>query len=226
MLEERFFRLKNPEIFNDSADLTRAKIFEKDQIIYSQGDDGELIYFLKSGKVQIYVGSAGGAEKILAVFSGGGLFGKSAFFEKMPRATSARALKKSEIVPIDKNMLAEIIKKEPQFALDMLEYLSKTIRVFSNQIENISFLQADKRVAMFLLDNAQNGRNERIERLPRHSRVQATHDEIAATIGASRVTVSKILRRFARDGLIETKYREIKIIDPAALRRESSADAR
>lgn len=203
MLEERFFRLKNPEIFDG---LASAKIFEKDQIIYTQGDDGEFIYFLKSGKVQIYVGSAGGAEKILAVFSGGGLFGKSAFFEKMPRVTSARALKKSEIIPLNKKIMTEIIKAHPQFALDMLEYLSKTIRVFSNQIENISFLQADKRVAMFLLDNAEK------------SRVTATHDEISDTIGASRVTVSKILSLFARDGLIETGYREIKISDAAALR--------
>jgi len=200
--EFNVFRLKNREIFDG---LTKPKIFEKDQIIYRQGDDPDYVYYLINGKVQIYVGSPSGSEKILAAFSGGSLFGKSAFFDKLPRVTCARALKKSEIIPIDKLMMTDIIKNYPQFALDMLEYLSKTIRVFSNQIENISFLQADKRIAMFILDNQQN------------NCLSCTHDEISGTVGASRVTVSKILSRFVRYGWIETQYKAINVTNITAL---------
>lgn len=196
------FRLKDREVFDS---LAQPKIYEKNQIIYRQGDNGDFIYYLASGKVQIYVGSASGSEKILAAFYGGSLFGKSAFFDNLPRASCARALEKSKIIPIDKHMMKDIIGNEPQFALDMLEYLSKTIRLFSNQIENMSFLSADKRIAMFLIDNQKN------------NSVPCTHDEISDTIGASRVTVSKILGRFAENKWIDTGYRSIKIIDIQAL---------
>lgn len=207
--EGSVFRLKNREMFDN---LASPKIFEKNKIIYTQGDDAKFVYYLKAGRVQIYVGSPGGAEKILAAFSGGSLFGKSAFFDKLPRATCARALEKSEIIQIDKQMMTEIIARRPQFALDMLEYLAKTIRVFSTQIENISFLKADKRLALYILENAEN------------NYIHCTHDEISATIGASRVTVSKILRRFARAGWIFTMYGSVKVLDAEKLREFAEAD--
>ncbi|MCL2199538.1 MAG: Crp/Fnr family transcriptional regulator [Defluviitaleaceae bacterium] len=202
--EANVFRLKNREIFDN---LSAPKIFEKNKIIYTQGDESNFIYFLVNGKVQIYVSSPSGSEKILTTFSGGSLFGKSAFFDKLPRASCARALKKSEIIQIDKYMMTEIISTHPQFAIEMLEYLSKTIRLFSNQIENISFLQADKRIAIFIIDNL----------TPENNVITCTHDEISNTVGASRVTVSKILNRFVQNGWIDTLYRAISVKDARAL---------
>jgi CRP-like cAMP-binding protein len=202
--EGSVFRLKNSEIFGS---LAKPKIYEKDQIIYTQGDKADFIYYLTNGKVQIYVNSPSGSEKILATFSGGSLFGKSAFFDKLPRASNARALKESEIIRINKQMMTDIIGSYPQFALEMLEYLSKTIRLFSNQIENISFLQADKRIAVFIIEN-----------VPPENLITCTHDEISSIIGASRVTVSKVLSRFARHGWIDTLYKAIKVKNIKALR--------
>ncbi|MCL1844123.1 MAG: Crp/Fnr family transcriptional regulator [Defluviitaleaceae bacterium] len=202
------FQLKNPEIFDS---LSKPKVFEKSEIIYVQGDEASYIYYLKSGKVQIYVGSASGSEKILATFSGGSLFGKSAFFDNLPRASNARALKKSEIIRINKQMMTEIIGNYPKFAVDMLEYLSKTIRVFSNQIESISFLRADKRTAMYIVDN--------LPAEPGNNQVFCTHDEIAGVIGASRVTVSKILREFSETGWIDTLYKAIRVNNAEALKK-------
>jgi CRP-like cAMP-binding protein len=200
--EGSVFKLKNSEIFDG---LAKPQIYKKNQIIYMQGDKAGNVYYLVGGRVQIYVGSASGSEKTLATFSGGSLFGKSAFFDNLPRASCARALERSEIIHINKKMMTDIISSYPQFAIDMLEYLSKTIRLFSNQIENISFLQADKRIAKFLLDN-------KIK-----NKIPCTHDEISNTVGASRVTVSKILSKFTEKGWIETGYRFVKITNAHAL---------
>ena len=87
------FRLNNTEIFNGLAE---PKTYEKNAIIYQQGDEAEYVYYLRGGKVQIYLGSPNGAEKTLAVFAKGSLFGKSSFFDGMPRTSSAKALLKSE----------------------------------------------------------------------------------------------------------------------------------
>ena len=203
---ENQFRLKNAEIFDG---LANPKIYEKNQTVYLQGDDGGCVYYLKKGRVQIYLGSVNGAEKILAVFSKGSLFGKSAFFNKMPHTSCAKALTKAEIIHVDKSMMMDIIGKHPQFALDMLEYLSKTIRMFSNQIEVMAFLQADKRIARFIVDHVSDNFKKPI--------VICTHDEISSTISASRVTVSKTLSQFVKNGWIVTNYKYIEVIDIEAL---------
>ena len=204
-VEGNIFRLKNCELFDN---LKAPALYEKNQMIYRQGDAADYVYYLKKGKVQIFISSAGGSEKILSIFSEGNLFGKSSFFDKMLRTSCAKALTKSEIIVIDKKMMADIISRRPDFALDLLEYLSKTVRMFSNQIENMSFLPADKRIARFLADNATNGKSRKIA---------CTHDEIADLIGVSRVTVSKILGKFAQNGWIKTQYRSIKVINEGAL---------
>ena len=199
-VEGNIFRLKNCELFDG---LKKPDIYEKGRIIFQQGDDDDYVYYLKKGKVQIYICSPNGTEKTLTVFSSGNLFGKSSFFDKTQRNSCAKALTRSEVINIDKTMMMDMISKNPQFALDMLTYMAKTIRMFTNQIENISFLQADKRIARFIADNFNDGSKNII----------CTHEEISNIIGASRITVSKILSRFVQYGWIETKYKAITVKD-------------
>jgi len=205
--EGNVFHLKNQEIFTH---LAPSKAYKKGQIIYNQGDDANFVYYLVNGKVQIYVSSPSGTEKILATFSGGSMFGKSAFFDKLPRAACAKALTKSEIIPVNREKMADIISRYPHFALEMLEYLSRTIRMFSNQIENISFLQADKRIALFILNH--------LREEPGSMKVECTHDEISSTVGVSRVTVSRVLGRFVGDGWIVTGYGVVEVTNLAKLK--------
>gem|GEM_PF-40270 len=200
------FRLKNAELFDG---LAKPKIYEQNQIIYQQGDKASHVYYLKTGRVQIFIGSVNGAEKTLAVFSKGSLFGKSAFFDQLPRSSGAKALTKTEIICVDQMMMMDIISRHPQLALDMLGYLAKTIRLFANQIENMTFLQADRRIARYIVDNFSGNLKK--------TTITCTHDEISGTVGASRVTVSKILNRFAQKGWINTGYKCIEVTDAQAL---------
>ena len=200
--EGNIFRLKNREIFDG---LAKPLIYQKEQILYQQGDDSDYVYYLKSGRIQIYVSSPDGSEKILAVFPAGCLFGKASFFDRMQRSSCAKALTRSEVVRIDKAMMMDLIGRYPAFAFELLEYLSKTIRMLSNQIENLSFLGADRRVARFIIENLSC------------EYVDYSHAEISAVVGVSRVTVSKILGRFAASGWIKTEYRSIRVLDIRAL---------
>jgi CRP/FNR family transcriptional regulator len=74
----------------------------------------------------------------------------------------------------------------------------------------MTFLSADARIARLLLKNADSG-----------GKVTLTHEEIASEVGVSRVTVSKLLSRFVRDGLIRTSYRRIEVLNRERLREFS-----
>ncbi len=185
------------------------KIYEKGDIIYYQGDFANSFYYLSKGKVNVFMTSPDGIEKTLNTAQNGEILGEAAFFDKMPRVSSAKAVLKSEIVLIDRKKLIELIRQYPKLAMELLENQARRIRMLSSQIDSMTFLQADARIAQLLLQYKIKDKNK--------TAVYLTHEEIGNMAGVSRVTVSKILNRFFKNGVIKTNYREIEIKNQTAL---------
>ena len=172
--------------------------YAKDEIIYLQGDTAQSFCYIKKGSVKVYMNSVDGNEKTLNTARHGEIIGEGAFFDKKPRVSSAKALTNTEVIMIDKKRLTDIIAQHPTLAFELLEILANRIRLLSSQLDSMTFMQADARIAGLLLES-DNGS------------VAITHEEIANTVGVSRVTVSKTLSRFAKSGYISTEYRRILI---------------
>ena len=187
-----------------------TKRLTKGDIIYHQGDRAESFYYLKKGRVRVYMTSPDGVEKTLSTATHGEILGEAAFFDKMPRVSSASALTSTELVAINESKLVTLIKESPQLALELLEIQATRIRQLSTQIDAMTFLQADGRIAQLLLQSAhiEDGKQT----------VSLTHEEIASTVGVSRVTVSNILNDFAKKGYVKTKYRKVVVVNTDALR--------
>jgi len=181
-------------------------IYQKERMIYWQEAPAGEFYYLKSGKVKIFLSAENGMEKTLTILESSSIFGEAAFFDGMPRVSSAKTLVKSEIIAVTRQSLMDCIRKEPQLAMSLLTYLSKTIRMLSAQVNSMTFLQADQRLAQLLLQLSVN------------KAVQTTHDDLAGLAGVSRVTVSRILSEFAQKGWTATRYREVEILDEAGLK--------
>lgn len=179
--------------------LGTVRSFAKGEIIYRQGDLATTFCYLKKGKVSVFMTSIDGMEKTLNTASKGELLGEGAFFDKKPRVSSARAVTNCEVVMIDEQTLTNLFAKHPKLAFELLEILSNRIRLLSAQLDSMTFLQADARIARLLLQSEKDGR------------VALTHEEIASAVGVSRVTVSKTLGKFSVNGDISTAYRKIII---------------
>lgn len=179
--------------------LGTVRSFSKGEIIYRQGDLAKTFCYLKKGKVSVFMTSIDGMEKTLNTASKGELLGEGAFFDKKPRVSSARAVTNCEVVMIDEQTLTNLFAKHPKLAFELLEILSNRIRLLSSQLDSMTFLQADARIARLLLQSEKDGR------------VSLTHEEIASAVGVSRVTVSKTLGKFSANGYISTAYRKIII---------------
>lgn len=199
--------LSHGSFWRDFLDSRPPADFAKGEMIYLQGRAADRFYYLQSGRVEIFLSSADGAEKILTVLEPGRIFGEAAFFDRLPRVSSARAAAASSVASVGREELLERFRANPQAAMDMLQYLSRTVRMLSAQVDHMAFLSADRRVARLLLQQAD-----------RDNRVACTHEELAGMAGVSRVTVSKILGRFAAGGWISTRYRHILLSAPDALR--------
>ena len=176
-------------------------------LIYLQQTEATCFYYLKSGRVKSFIHSEHGDEKILNIYQEGSLFGEASFFDELPRVSSAMALTPCEIVPIDRELVYAEIAKNPQLAMAMLKYLARTVRIMSSHVDDMAFHPADWRVARHLLSLSETT----------DGILTCSQDEIATSITASRITVSRILREFSDKGWIATGYRSIRILDRRAL---------
>ncbi len=184
--------------------------YGKNRLIYLQGESADCFYYLKSGRARIFFSSPDGIEKTLADVEDGCIMGEAAFFDGMPRVSSAVTLSECVLISVDERALTERFKADPSFAMTLLNLQARSIRMLSSQVSSITFLQADCRIARLLIqcrELADGG--EYIVRL--------THEEIASIIGVSRVTVSKLLNSMRGNGILRTEYRRIVINDLSAL---------
>lgn len=175
-------------------------------MVYWQEAHADEFYYLKSGRVRIFLSSESGTEKTLTVLESGNIFGEAAFFDGMPRVSCAKALISSQIIPITRDSLMNCFRKEPQLAMNLLTYLSQTIRMLSAQVDTMTFLQADQRLARLLLKLADAT-----------GTVRATHEDLAGLAGVSRVTVSRILSRFSSEGWTGSGYGTVTVCDFSGL---------
>lgn len=184
------------------------RLYPGNQMIYRQGELAERFYYLKSGRVRIFMSSENGQKKTLTLLEQGNIFGEAAFFDGLPRVSSARTLEKSQIIPINREVLLDCFREEPMLAFQLLHLFSKTVRMLSNQVDHMTFLQADRRIAKILTELSGGRGGESIA---------CSHEDLASMAGVSRVTVSRVVSEFARRGWISTQYRSIQILNLEAL---------
>ena len=194
------------ELFENHYPFT---VFPPGQLIYLQGTAANCFYYLKSGRVKIFINSEDGSEKILTVYDAGNLFGEASFFDELPRVSSAITVTRCEIVRIDRQVLADEMSNNPEIMLTLMKDLSRTVRMLSGHVDNMAFLRADQRIARYLLSIPLEGDNV----------VRCTQEEIAAAVSVSRVTASRVLNRFVHSGILKTGYGTIHLLDLEQLKQ-------
>ena len=184
-------------------------------LIYLQDTHATCFYYLKSGRVKSYIQSPDGAQRVLRIYGQGSLFGEAAFFDELPRVSSAVALSPCELVPIDREMVRSEFARDPSLAMMMLNYLARTVRALSAQVDDMAFRPARERIARHLLT---------LSPTP-DGTLLCTQEEIASSVSASRVTVARTLSEFARMGWLKTGYGGVKLLNEGALLRLCRSDA-
>lgn len=181
---------------------------EPGQLIYLQDTRAECFYYIVSGTVKCFISSPEGDERILTLPHAGELIGEAAFFDQQPRVSSAMAVTKCELVAVDRQRLEQVFAAHPGLAIAMLEDLARRVRILSEHVDG-EFLQADKRIARHLLSIIPEA----------DGRLRCTHEEIGASVGVSRVTVSRVLGEFDKRGWVQTGYKLLRLTDRQALER-------
>jgi CRP-like cAMP-binding protein len=168
------------------------------QVIFSQGDAADAVFYLESGKVKLSVVSARGKEAVLGILEKGSFFGEGCLAGQTLRMSTATALQPSSIVRVDRNTMVGVIHREPEFAELFIAYLlSRNVRIEEDLVDQL-FNSSEKRLARALLLLAHFGKEPRPETvIPKVS-----HETLAAMIGTTRSRVTFFMNRFRKLGFI------------------------
>jgi CRP/FNR family transcriptional regulator len=195
----------------DLAMIVVDQEFQRGRIIFSEGDDGNGFYVLNTGRVKIFKLSVEGKEQILHIFGPGEPFGEVPVFEGRHFPANAEAMEKSRIFFFPRDAFIGLIRRNPDLALNMLAVLSMRLRRFTALIEDLSLKEGPGRLAAYLLylSEAKDG--------SRYLELDITKGQLASLLGTIPETLSRILARMNRRGLIESQRRRIRILDVEGL---------
>ncbi|OAJ52052.1 hypothetical protein A6V36_18160 [Paraburkholderia ginsengiterrae] len=198
-----------------AAHLGRRMKFAKGAMIYRQGEFGSTFYFLLAGRIQVSIFQSDGAEFILEVMGPWAMFGESPAMDGYPRIATAIAVEDSEVVEFDIRVIIETISSRPELAISLMRIVALKQRVLASRIQYLALPKPEMRIGELL---------GRLTELYGEKHVHGTliamtltHEQIAAMTGATRVTVTRALKRLTTVGAIEIRKRRIWVIDPSKL---------
>jgi signal-transduction protein with cAMP-binding, CBS, and nucleotidyltransferase domain len=113
-----------------------GKVYSSGEVICREGDKGDVMYSIQSGKVKITKKSPSG-DILIATLKKGDIFGEMALFDRMPRAASAVASGDTRILSIDRRKLFASIEKDPTLVFKIIESMSKRIRRLNKEFTRI-----------------------------------------------------------------------------------------
>jgi CRP-like cAMP-binding protein len=122
----------------EKGDLTMGKgalgkIYEDGKAIVRQGEVGDCMYVVQSGRVEVLL-SSGTGEQRLAFLEAGDFFGEMAVFEKERRSATVRASGEARVLKVDKKTLLRRIKEDPLLAVNLLQTMSHRIRNLNSEL--------------------------------------------------------------------------------------------
>jgi CRP/FNR family transcriptional regulator len=183
--------------------------FRKGESIFSEGDQGSGFYVILSGRVKIFKVSAEGKEQILHLCGPGESFGEVSVFTGQGFPADAAAALPTAVLFFPRAAFTGLIGRDPALALNMLAQLSQRLRQFAGLIEDLSLKEVPGRLAKYLLylSEREGGAVE----------LDVPKGQLASLLGTIPETLSRILARMNRRGLIRSRGAQITILDRPGL---------
>ena len=194
--------------------LAREKTFPKGSVILFEDDPGDSLFVVREGRVKVVLVAEDGREVILGILGVGEHFGELSLIDDQPRSAHVVAMEESTLLVLRREDFRRRVEQNPAVAWALLMELSRRLRRADDKIGSLVLLDVPGRIARMILDAADEGGSEVIEK-------PLTHQTIAHVIGASRETVSRAMREFVEAGWVSTERRRIRITDRAALEKRS-----
>ena len=187
------------------------KEFNKGEIIFSEGDEGNGFFVIAEGRVKVFKLSTEGKEQILHIFGPGQPFGEAPVFAGQKFPANAQAIEKTRVLFFLRVSIVNLISANPSLALNMLAVMSNKLRQFAVQIENLSLKEMPARLASYLLRHADEQDQDDVVIL------KISKGQLASTLGTIPETLSRMFAKLSGRNLISVDGKKITLLDRRSL---------
>jgi len=189
--------------------------FERDKLLFRQGEPCEAFHIVVIGQIKLFVLSPSGHEKVIELCGPGRSFAEALMFTGMPYVVSAQTLSEVLLITIEKKVVMEEFVNSPNFALHMLAGLSRRLHGLIKDVEAYALHSGVQRIIGYLL-------GERIDESQITSESITVSLPVNKAVIASRLSLtpeyfSRALHELEKAGLIEINKYDIHIKDTARL---------
>ena len=193
------------------------KKYPKGQILFSEGDRTNEVYFIEQGWVNVYRMTRDGDRVSIALRTRGEFIGISEMFRTDPRDCYAQALENIAVYSIGVDYINKLLDSHPEMQKKCLAQLSSRLHESHTTLLEFACNKAQKRLALTFIHIAAKSGTLKEARIP--VSISLTQEELAAIIGSSRQVVNGLLKELKENGCIEMTGRKIDAMYPERLRR-------
>ena len=189
----------------------RPRHFARDEIIFHRDDEAGHVFLIAAGTVKVSVPDDAGHEVVIALERGGDVFGDLALFDGAPRSATVTAITETTALALGRTDFMSVLERNPDAMRKMLGLLAKTLRRSTGHVEDLVFLDLPGRVAKCLLDISEASGTDQVD---------LTQEDLAAFVGAARVSVNRVLADLESRKAIRIARRHIEIADRELLKSD------
>lgn len=187
------------------------KTVNKGEILFSEGDEGKGFFVIAEGRLKVFKVSPEGKEQILHILGPGQPFGEVSVFAGQRFPANAQALDKARVIFLPRAAIVNLIAANPSLALNMLAVMSKKLRQFAVQIENLSLKEMPARLASYLIFLAE--KQDAVDTVT----LNISKGQLASILGTIPETLSRIFAKLAGQNLIRVEGKKITLLDRSGL---------
>lgn len=174
------------------AKTMRPVDLEPGQMLFVQGEPGDSVFVVESGRLRLFRTSPGGRERTLAYVQAGDIVGEMAALGKLPRSASAQAAEPSRVWRLDGRALAQAVASDGRAALKLVELLARRLAEADQQLEEASGTVAEQLLSLLRRLAAESG----------DGRLRITQQQLAEMLGVTRESVNRGLARLESMGIV------------------------
>jgi CRP/FNR family cyclic AMP-dependent transcriptional regulator len=182
-----------------------VRTFPRNTVLINEGDEGDTLYIVVSGKVKVYASNVAGKEIVIA-FHGPGEYVGEMSLDGSPRSASVITTEPTTCAVVSRAHFREFILAHPDFAMHLIERLIHRVRLATENIKSLALSDVYGRVVRLLLTLAREVDGKLI--VPE----KLTQQDIADRVGASRDMISRLFKDLTSGGYLSVEDRTITIL--------------